>query len=161
IQAIDPAVATGRSAELLAGVKRMLGGTPNMFRIAAHAPSVLESLAAQFAAAAGGTLNARTREAIALAVAELNGCDYCLSAHSALAKGAGLASDAQRQAREGKASDPKLDALVGLAQLIASRHGRVPDGALASARAAGVSDVELLEVVANVALNVFTNYVNL
>src|SRR5262245_56645018 len=101
IQPLDPAHASPKSAELLAGVKRMLGGTPNRFRIAAHAPSVLESMASQFIAAAHGGLNAKAREAIALAVAELNGCDYCLSAHSALGKAAGLSASDQELAREG------------------------------------------------------------
>lgn len=161
IQALDPAHTSTKSAELLAGVKRMLGATPNMFRVAAHAPSVLESMAAQFGAAAHGSLNAKAREAIALTVAELNGCDYCLSAHSALAKGAGLTPEDQQQAREGSASDPKMAALVGLARTIAERRGRVPETTLQASRAAGVSDAELLEVIANVALNVFTNYFNL
>lgn len=161
IVAIDPAHASPKSAELLAGVKRMLGATPNMFRVAAHAPSVLESMAAQFAAAAHGSLNARAREAIALTVAESNGCDYCLSAHSVFAKGAGLSAEDQLKARQGSAADPKLAALVGLAQALVEGRGRVPASTLAAARAAGISDAELLEVVANVALNVFTNYFNL
>src|SRR5687768_7540177 len=90
IAAVNPAETQGKTRELLGAVEKMLGATPNLFRVAAQAPSVLESMVGLFGATSKGTLDARTREAIALAVAEANGCDYCLSAHTVLGKGAGL-----------------------------------------------------------------------
>lgn len=158
---IDPSQAQPKSAELLAGVAKMMGATPNLFKIAAHAPSALESMVAQFGAAAHGRLPAKTREAIALAVAEANGCDYCLLAHTALGKGAGLSDGEMTAARGGEASDPKLAAILGFARSLVKERGRAPDASLALMRNAGVTDGEILEVIANVALNVFTNYVNI
>ena len=90
IQALDPASATGRAKELLDGVRRKLGRTPNLMRTMANSPAVLEAYLGFSGALAGGTLPVKLREQIALAVAQVNGCDYCLAAHTAIGKSAGL-----------------------------------------------------------------------
>lgn len=161
LPAIDPVTTTGKVRDLLSGVERMLGATPNMFRVAAGAPTVLEALVGMFGALARGSLSAAQREAIALAVAQANGCDYCLSAHAALGAGAGLDAAAIADARRGHARDPQLDALLGFARAIVDHRGAIASTDLAAVRAAGASDAAILEVVAGVALNVFTNYLNL
>lgn len=161
IAALDPQSTTGKTREILGAVEKMLGVTPNLFRVAAQSPSTLEGLVGLNGATAHGTLRAATREAIALTVAETNGCDYCLSAHSALGKGAGLSEEAIGQARDAASSDPKVSAILKFARSVVTLHGRVSDQELASARSAGVTDAEILETVANVVLNIFTNYVNL
>lgn len=160
IPALDPADAQGKAHDLLAAVGAALGATPNLFRVAAQAPAALEGLLGLSTALGGGALSLRQREAVALAVAEANGCDYCLSAHVALARRAGLAEAEVAQARQGHAPDVKTDALLGFARLVVEQRGMVPDGALDDLRALGISDGVLVEIVAHVALNTFTNYLN-
>jgi uncharacterized peroxidase-related enzyme len=161
IQAIDPDTTEGKTKDLLDGVNKMLGGTPNLFRVTANAPAALEALVGMFGATAKGKLNARTREAIALAVAEANGCDYCLSAHTALGKGAGLAQEDIDRARDATSSDPKTASILRFARSVVAERGKVSPSDLDAFRRAGGTDGEAMEVVANVVLNVFTNYVNL
>lgn len=120
-----------------------------------------ESETTHFGAVASGTLRPAVREAIALAVAETNGCDYCLSAHAALGRGAGLSADAIASARRGESTDPKTAAILRFARTLVLERGRVSARGLEALRESGVSDAEALEVVSNVALNIFTNYVNL
>jgi uncharacterized peroxidase-related enzyme len=160
IPAIDPATATGTVKTLLDGVHKGLGVTPNMFRVAAQSTSVLEALTSMFGAASKGHLSAKTREAIALTVSEVDACDYCLSAHSLLGKGAGLTEGDLGKAREGVADDARLAATLAFARLVTEKRGRVSDEDVAVVRRAGLSDAEVLDVVANVALTTFTNYLN-
>jgi uncharacterized peroxidase-related enzyme len=160
IPPVDPQTTTGHVRELLDGVKRSLGGTPNLFLVTAQSPAALSAMVGLFGAVAGGRLDARYREAIALAVSELNACDYCLSAHTALGKRAGLGDEDLALAQEGRAHDPRLGAAVRFARLLAERRGRPGEAALSEARQAGLRDDEILEIVANVALTTFTNYVN-
>lgn len=160
IPALDPALATDAVRALLDGVKKGLGRVPNMFRVAAHSPASLEALVAMFGAVAKTGLDARAREAVALAVSERNGCDYCLSAHTALAKGAGLSDEAIARARRAESDDARLAAALTLARAIVERRGRVSDADLAAARRAGLTDADLVDVVTNVALTTFTNALN-
>ena len=160
IPALDPASATGTVKTLLAGVDKGLGMTPNLFRVAAQSPSVLEALTAMFGATSKGHLNAKTREAIALTVSELDRCDYCLSAHSALGKGAGLGDEDIEKARDATADDKKLAATLVFAKTITEKRGRVSDYDVELARNAGLGNADILDVVANVALTTFTNYLN-
>jgi uncharacterized peroxidase-related enzyme len=161
IQAIDPSQTSGKTAETLAAVQRMLGATPNLFRVAAQAPAVLEGLVALNVATAHGALKPAVREAIALTVAETNGCDYCLSAHSFLGARAGLSADDLTRARSAVSPDARTDAMLHFARTVVLERGHAGDAALATLRAAGVTDAEVLEIIANVALNVFTNYLNI
>ena len=160
IPAFAPETATGHVKELLETVKKWLGGTPNLFRVAAQSPTTLEGLVGLFGALAKGKLDARSREAVALAVSEFDACDYCLSAHSALGKGAGLREDQIARARNADAEDPRLAAMLRFALLVTERRGHVSATDVATVRAAGASDGEILEIVANVALTTFTNYLN-
>jgi uncharacterized peroxidase-related enzyme len=161
ISTIDPDTATGAVRAQLDGVRKGLGALPNMFRTAARSPVVLEALVAQFGAVGKGTLGTAAREAIALAVSELDACDYCLSAHALLGQRAGLSAAAIASARDARADDARLAAILQLARAIVVTRGRVGDAELAAARRAGIDDADLLEIVANVALTTFTNYLNL
>ncbi len=157
---IDPKQATGRSQELLSGVQSKLGMTPNLMRVMANSPAVLDAYL-QFSGALGrGELSAKTREQISLAVAQANSCDYCLSAHSAIGKSVGLTAEQIRDARVGRSADGKSNAILQFAQQLVEKRGLVSDDDLAAARDAGVNDAEVAEVVANTALNLFTNYFN-
>lgn len=160
IPAVDPTTVVEPVKSLLAGVQQMLGATPNLFRVAAQSPAALDALVGLFGAVGKGRLNARARAAVALAVSETNGCDYCLSAHAALGKAAGLTPEAIAQARDAGSDDAKLGAVLRLTRALVERRGHVAPPEVDQARAAGLTDAEMLEVVANVALTTFTNYLN-
>lgn len=157
---IDTAPAGSRS--LLEGVKKRMGSTPNMFRLIANSPAALEGYLALSGALDKGLLPAPTRERIALAIAEINGCSYCLSAHSYLGKHRGELDDAEMAAnREGRSNDPRADAVVRFAVKVAREHGRVSDLDLSAVKASGYDDAQVIEIVQHVALNVLTNYINM
>lgn len=159
IDPIDPKNASSDVKPLLDGVQKGLGVVPNLFRVAAQSPVALEALVALVGATGKGTFDARTREAIALAISEANACDYCLSAHTYLGKHAGLGDDAIARARDARSDDARLQAILGLTRAIVDHRGRA-GSALDEARRAGMSDAEIVEIVANVALTTFTNYLN-
>lgn len=160
IPALDPAAAQGKSKELLDAVQKSFGVIPNMFRVAAQSPAALEGLLGLNGAVAHGSLGLKVREQIALAVAETNRCDYCLSAHTFLGKHAGLSDADIAGARQGRAADLKADAAVHLAQSLLESRGHPSDAELAAARQAGLNDGEIVEVIAITALNVLTNTLN-
>ena len=160
IPTIDPKQACGQAQALLNGVQAKLGMAPNLMRAMANSPAVLEAYL-QFSAALGrGDLSPKTRERIALAVAQANSCDYCLRAHSAIGKTVGLTTEQIRDARLGTAVDSRVNAVLKFATQLVEQRGIVSDSDLAATRDAGVSDAEITEVVANTALNLFTNYFN-
>lgn len=160
IIALDPTITTGKTAVLLTGVKSKLGAVPNLLRTLAHSPAALEAFLGFKATLGSGVLPPRVREQIALLVAELNGCDYCLAAHSLAGKVTGLGGDDIIAARRGDAADKKVDALLKFVAAVVHSRGQVADEVLAAAREAGVSDAEVIEAVAHVALNILTNYTN-
>lgn len=160
IPAIDPTSATGKTAELFTAVKGKLGMVPNLMRTFGQSPAVLEAYLAFSNALAGGVLPARVREQIALTIAEANESDYCLAAHSMIGKGEGLSPESIANARRAQASDPKIDALLKFARTVVSSRGHVDDSEIDALRSAGVSDAEIIEVIANVSLSNFTNYTN-
>ena len=160
IPTIDPKQATGKTHELLSGVQAKLGMTPNLMATMANSPAVLEAYL-QFSGSLGhGELSAKTREQIALTIAQENSCGYCLSAHSAIGKTVGLTTEQVRDARRGTAVDGKSDAILKFAVQLVRNRGFVSSDELTAARDAGVNDAEITEVVANTALNLFTNYFN-
>jgi len=158
IQPLDPAVATGRSKELLDTLKTQLGGVPNLMRSFAHSPAALQFFVSGSQALAGGVLPGKLREQIDLAVSEVNGCSYCLAAHSLLGKKQGLSYGQIADARRGAADDLKADAIVHFARTLTVNRGDVPESDVARLRQAGVTDAEIAEVIAAVALKIFTNY---
>ncbi|CAL9488017.1 hypothetical protein SUDANB121_03193 [Nocardiopsis dassonvillei] len=158
---IERETADTAAAEQLDAVKQALGVVPNLAKALANSPSALKGYLGLSGALAGGALSAADRERIALAVAEANGCDYCLSAHTYIAANvAGVDGDEIVAARRGTSSDPRSAAVVRLAVQVTETRGSVDGSALDAARAAGLGDAEIVEVIAAVALNVLTNYVN-
>lgn len=149
------------SQPLLEAVKKMLGSVPNLFRMVGKSPAALEGYLGLNAALAKGKLDAKTRERIALAVAEFNGCNYCLAAHTYLGRNLAKLDDAEIAAnRDGGSNDTSADAAVRFAVKVATRKGHVADSDLQAVKTAGYSDAEIVEVVAHVALNTLTNYIN-
>ena len=160
ITPVEFATAQGRTRELLDAVKGKFGMVPNLTRAMAVSPSVLEAYLSMSGALGHGVLAPKVREQLALEVGEANHCDYCVSAHSAVGKLTGLSADEILQSRRGTSSDSKTDALLRFASTIIAKQGLVNDADVAAVRAAGHGDAEIAEVVAHVALNIFTNYFN-
>jgi len=158
IQSVE--TATGTSKELLASVQKSLGMVPNMAGAMANSPAVLGSWVQFNASLSGGELPAQIRERIALMTAEVNQCAYCLSAHTALGKLAGLTTDQIDAARDGEASDPKPLAALTFARRVLETGGGIEASDVERVRDAGFSDAEIAEVVSAVALNQFTNTFN-
>ena len=153
--------AEGKAKQLLDAVKAKLGIVPNMTRAMAVSPSVLEAYLGLSGALAHGVLPAKVREQLALDVGEANRCDYCVSAHTYIGKNVAHLSDTDiLDGRKGTSADPKTDALLRFARDVVAKRGIVDDADVEAVRSAGYGDAEIAEVVAHVALNVFTNYFN-
>ncbi len=155
------ATSPAASQPLLEAVNKQLGSVPNLFRVAGNSPAALEGYLGMSGALAKGALAAQTRERIALAVAEVNGCNYCLAAHTYLGKNLAKLDDAEIAAnRAGTSNDAKADAAVRFAVLVTRARGHVDAAAVQAVRAAGYSDAQIVEIVMHVALNTWTNYLN-
>lgn len=149
------------SQPLLEAVKKQLGIVPNLFRVVSNSPAALEGYLGLSGALAKGTLPAATRERVALAVAEINDCAYCLSAHTYLGKNLAKLDDAEILAnRHGHSTDPKADAAVHFAVQVTKARGHVSDDDLRAVKLAGYDDAQVVEIVLHVALNTWTNYIN-
>lgn len=149
------------SQPFLQAVTKQLGSAPNIFRVLGNSPAALEGFLGLNGALGKGKLDGKTRERIALAVAEINGCGYCLSAHTYLGKNLAKLDDAEITAnRNGASNDPKADAAVRFAAKIVRERGHVSDADVSAVKAAGYGDDEIVEIVAHVALNTLTNYIN-
>jgi uncharacterized peroxidase-related enzyme len=159
LNTVDPSHATGKAKELLDGVKAKLGIVPNMTKVMADSPSVLEAYLGFSGALAGGHLNAKLREKLALLTAQENRCNYCLSAHTAIGKMVGLQPEQIVESRSGQ-GDGKETAVLTFAKRVLATKGQVSEQEIATVRAAGYSDGDIAEIIAHVALNVFTNYFN-
>lgn len=160
IEPINYEQSTGKAKELLDAVKSKLGMTPNMMKTMAQSPAVLEAYLNFSGALASGTLSDKLREQIALISAELNSCGYCASAHTAIGKTVGLNDEAIRAAREGNSTDAKDNAALKFARELVVNRGKTGEANLQAVKDAGFTDGEVGEIVANVALNIFTNYFN-
>jgi uncharacterized peroxidase-related enzyme len=158
---VSVAAAPEGSRASLSAVGKSLGSVPNLFRVVGNSPAALKGYLGLSHSLAGAKLDARTQERIALVVAEINGCNYCLSAHTYLGRHVAGLDDAEMTAnRNGASNDIKADAAVRFAAQLVRARGHVSDAQLEAVRAAGYSDAEVVEIVLAVALNTFTNYLN-
>ena len=159
IPALDQTPAATRP--LLDAVGKQLGVVPNLMKVLGNSPAALGGYLDLNAALAKGALGAKTGERIALAIAEVNGCSYCLSAHTYLGRHVAKLDDAEMAAnRNGGSGDPKADAAVRFAANVARERGHVTDAAVRAVKDAGYTDAQVMEIVVHVALNTLTNYVN-
>ena len=155
-----PESAPAASKPLLEGVHTKLGVVPNVFRVAALSPAALEALLG-LSGPLTRTLDVRTRERIAIAVAEENSCDYCLSAHTYLGLNlAKITPEDAALARKGSSTDGKAAAAVRFAVQVDKTRGGVSDAEIAAVKDAGYSEAQIVEIVALVVENVFTNFLN-
>lgn len=157
---MDPASATGRTKQIFDGLQKGLGTVPNLMRTLANSPAALHAYMSFNAALGEATLPATLREQLAIAVANVNSCDYCLSAHNALGKLAGLATNDLALAQNTEASDPKAAAALQFAAAVVRKRGMLAPSEVETLRGVGYTDGEITEIIAVVAINVFTNYFN-
>jgi uncharacterized peroxidase-related enzyme len=156
---IEEAPASSRPQ--LEAVKQLLGSVPNLFRMVSNSPAALAGYVGMLGALAKGKLPAATHERIALAVAEANGCDYCLSAHAWLGRNVAKLDEAEMAAnRRGTSNDAHAEAAVRFARQVMDRRGHVSDAEYQAVREAGYDEAEVIEIVQHVALNTWTNYMN-
>ena len=160
IHGIEPAAASGKVKELFETIQGKMKMIPNLFRVFANSPKVLEGFLSLSGNLSQDSLSPKLREQIALTCAENNGCGYCLSAHTALGKMAGLNESETQSAQSGKASDPKTEAALKFARAIIDTRGHVSDTDLQSIKSAGYTEAQIIEIVSHVVLNIFTNYAN-
>lgn len=161
LKALSPEHASGKTKELFNAIEVKLGMVPNMMRTMGNSAAFLEGYLSLSGALATGTLGAKTGELIALAVAESNTCDYCLSAHTYI--GANLLkinSETLHAARTGNATDAKIEAILIFAKTLVEKRGLTTDADVNVAKNAGITEGEIGEVVGHVALNILTNYFN-
>jgi uncharacterized peroxidase-related enzyme len=157
---IDPEKSTGKAQELLTAVQKKLGLVPNSMRVMVNSPAVLEAYIGFSGALEGGSLDAKTRERIALGSAEANQCNYCLSAHSAIGKLVGLNEAEILDSRRARSTEPKSAAALQFSRQLIEKRGAVSEADVEAAHQGGLTEGEIAEVVALTALNIFTNYFN-
>ena len=157
VQVVNPQTATGEAKALLDAVQAKLGVTPNFIRVLANSPKALEGFLGLYGALGDAQLDKATQERIALAIAEGNSCQYCVSAHTAIGRGAGLTNEEMKLNRQGTSGDSKAAATVAFAKALNTNLGEITTAEFDAARSAGLSDGEIVEVISVVALNIFTN----
>lgn len=157
VAVIDPKTATGEARQLLDAVQSSLGMVPNFIRVLANSPAALSAFLGMHAISGAGSLDPKTRERIALAVAEQNACQYCVSAHTAIGRKIGLDAQELLANRMGQSSDAKAAAALSFARALVEQTGRVSQADFDEVRAAGHTDAEIIEIITHVAMNIFTN----
>jgi uncharacterized peroxidase-related enzyme len=161
IKIVDPTQATGKSKELLTALQNNLKSVPNLAKALANSPAALKAWMEFDSALNKGSLNAKLRQEIALAVGQKNGCEYCVSAHTAIGKFAGLTDQQILNSRQGQGTSSKDTAALTFARELLEKRGQVPASTIQALRDQGFTDGEIAEIVAHVALNIFTNYFNI
>lgn len=160
ISTLSDSEVSAHVGQIFAEAKASMGKVPNLFRVLAHAPAALDVYTGSKHALHDGVLTPQAQEQIAIAIAAANGCDYCLAAHTGGARAVGVSAEDRASAQQGRTSDAKVQAVLDLALAINATHGQAASPALDAARAYGLSDAEILETVAHVAINILTNSVN-
>lgn len=160
VNPVIPADANEQVSGMFAEIKSAFGVVPKMFQVTGNSPAALASMWGSFGALGAGTLDSKLGEQIAVAVANVNTCEYCLSAHTALGRKAGASQHEMSDAQVGVSSDPKTAAALTFALALVEKRGHVSDADMRDIAAAGYSEGEIVEIVAHVALNLFTNYIN-
>ncbi len=160
IELLTAATAPVVAQPLLAQIQDAFGATPNMFRAVANSPAALQSMWGSFGALGAGTLGAKLGEQIAVAIADKNNCEYCLAAHTVLGRKAGATSAEKNAAQAGQSDDPKTAAALGFAIRVVEQRAKIDAADVQTLHSAGFSDGEIVEIMAHIALNLFTNYVN-
>ncbi|MBI1767438.1 MAG: carboxymuconolactone decarboxylase family protein [Bacteroidetes bacterium] len=161
IKPISPEATSEAAKTTMEMVKKKLGRVPNMYQVMANSPAVLEAYVKFNGALSGGTLGNRMAELIALATAEANACSYCLSAHSFFGARIGLSEEQMLEGRSFYSPDEKMNAGLLFVKKMLETPKEISSADIEPLRAVGYSDGDILEIVANVIRNIFTNYINI
>lgn len=153
-------IAPVASQPLLGQIQQAFGATPNMFKAVSNSPAALQSMWAAFGALGQGTIGAKLGEQLAVAIANRNRCEYCLAAHTVLGQKAGASAADMAAAQVGQSSDPKTAAALAFALKVVEQRAQVSDADVANLHEVGFQDEQVVEILAHVALNLFTNYIN-
>jgi uncharacterized peroxidase-related enzyme len=159
LQALKPEQVDDSTRKIFAGIKQNVGRLPNLYAAIGNSPQLLQGFLALQDSLSAGVFSAKENEAIALAVSEVNGCNYCLAAHSALGKMAGFSEADLIEIRKGTTTDPKLSALITLAAELTEQRGKASPAAISNFLASGYSHAAFAELIGMVALRSFTNYI--
>lgn len=157
---IDPQSATTDRRELLDEITGAFGLAPNMFRAVANSPAALTSMWGSFTALGAGVIPPELGEKIAVAIADHNRCEYCLSAHTLLGTKAGASAREMADAQAGRSDDPATAAALAFALKLVRQRAHLAPGDIDEVRRAGFDDQQIVEIIAHTALNLFTNYIN-
>ncbi|HCW07814.1 MAG TPA: peroxidase [Cytophagales bacterium] len=161
INALDPATTTGKSKDLFKAIQGKLGMVPNMMRTMGNSPAVLNGYLSFSGALASSSVGAKLGELIALTVANANICDYCNAAHTFIGeKLVGIDATTLELAKEGRSDDAKTQSALTFAKTLVTKKGKVSDADINAVKNAGYDDAAIAEIIAHVALNIFTNYFN-
>ncbi|MES2047235.1 MAG: carboxymuconolactone decarboxylase family protein [Pseudomonadota bacterium] len=160
IATLDPATATGRAGELLAATQKQLGRAPNLYRSMAQSPIALEAYLAFRGVLTKGRLSTKMMESIALLTAVKNDCDYCVAAHSFRGAKIGMSEHELALTRAGQADNARDSAALRFIELLIERHGVIGDADFMALKQVDWNDAEIGEMIAHVALNMFSNYFN-
>jgi uncharacterized peroxidase-related enzyme len=159
--ALNPETSTGKSKDLFNAIQGKLGMVPNMMRTMGNSPAVLSGYLSLNSALGEGSLGTKLGELIALTVANANSCGYCNAAHSFIGeKLVHIDTNTIAGAREGKSADAKTQAALDFSRVLVEKRGLVNDGDVDALKTAGYDDAGVAEIIAHVALNIFTNYFN-
>ena len=160
IHSIEPIQAQGRTKELLETVDKAFGTVPNVAKVMANSPAVLDSFLAISTAMGGAKIGGKLLHQIKLATSEANSCDYCNSILTHLGKQGGISASDMIEGRKAASSDPRTDAALKFASAVLETHGKIGDEELHAVRQAGFGDTEIVEIVASVVVGCFTNFLN-
>ncbi len=159
LTAVTQDTANAEQRTLLDAIQGKLGMVPNILKVLAHSPDALKAFLGLHGIAGSGSLDPQTRERIALVVAQGNSCEYCVSAHTALGRKAGLSGDEIAANRSGTSQDAKAAAAVVFAQVLNTNLGEVTQAEFDAVREAGYSDAEIMEIITHVGMNILTNLI--
>ena len=159
IAVIDKDNASVEQKNLLDAIQAKLGMVPNFLRVFANSPAALKAFLGLYGVASEGSLSPQTRERIAVALAQQNSCEYCLSAHTAMGRKAGLTGNEMAANRAGSSEDAKAAVAVKLARSLSEHKGEVTTAELLEARNAGYNDADIVEIITHVGMNILTNII--
>lgn len=157
ITVIDHHNANDEQKGLLDAIQSQLGMVPNFLKVFANSPVALRAFLGLYGVANDGSLDAPTRERIALALAQQNSCEYCVSAHTAIGRKTGLTAGEIAAARAGTSADVKAAVAVKFARSLSENKGEVNSAELMEVRAAGYTDADIVEIITHVGMNILTN----
>lgn len=157
INVVTNETANAEQKALFDAIHSQLGIVPNFLKVFANSPDALKAFLGLHGIANSGSLDPLTRERIALALAQQNECQYCLSAHTAIGRNAGLNGAEIEANRAGTSHDAKAAAAVKFARALVAHTGDVTSAELSDVRAAGYSDADIVEIITHVGMNIMTN----